>query len=252
MVEPLAPQTEVKEPGARPLEKQTGYIANRGREALLVLLGAGGFAVEGFFQSAHIFMLFGLIPSLSGIFFGPWVGGLTGALGEVVAFGIFSARGYGSYDPMPFVVFSCINGIISGLLVKDAKNWKIVLYASLLSRVPLFLGDLVGYANNITELYFADWFANRLVDFLLPGLLLVPLVARALIDMVKERGWYWLDTPAPRKLMQVNWNTIILFAVVWSALWGLIYGLGLKLVTCQSQGLSTVGYAASPAALRAD
>jgi hypothetical protein len=229
MAEPLAVKTEVKKPDVQAAAKSAGFIPNRGREALLVLLGAGGFALEGFSQSAHIFMLFGLIPSISGIFFGPWVGGLTGVLGELFAFGIFSARGNGSYDPMPFVVFSCINGIISGLLVKDAKNWRTVLFACLLSRAPLFLGDLVGNADNITESYFADWFINRLVDFLMPGLLLVPLAARALVDMVKERGWYWRDTPAPHKGMQLDWNTILLFAAVWSALWGLIYGLGLKL-----------------------
>jgi hypothetical protein len=228
IVETTAAPMPVKEPAARPVEKPSGYIPNRGREALFVVIGAAAFALEGFFQSGHVFMLFGLIPSLSGILFGPWVGGLTGALGELLAFGVFSSQGNGSYDPIPFLIMSSLSGVIAGLVVKDAKNWKSILFACLLARIPLFLGDFIGQADNIGESYFADWFINRLVDFLLPSLLLVPLAARALVDMVKDRGWYWAESLAARKIMRPDWNTILLLGVAWSAVWGLIYGLGLK------------------------
>ncbi len=105
---------------------------------------------------------FGGFPIIfGGIVFGPVVGGIVGAVGDIVS---FIVRPTGAFMPH-FVLTSALTGIIPGLLVKllqnnlrDSKLWK-VLIAVLIGQiittvlmVPYFRLILFGHPFIVTAL----------------------------------------------------------------------------------------------------
>lgn len=218
--------TTLKEPSSQPVGKPGGFIPSRWREALLVVLCAAAYGGVVIFHSPLVTAVIQILGPLAGIFFGPWVGGLTGALGGLVMFGIYLTRGY---NPTPellsFVIFNAAAGVIPALLVRDARNWKSVLYASFLVSIPFFLQYIVLVATGIGEAYFWEGLVHNLLLYVAPVLLLTPLLARALLGVVRQRGWYWRDAAEARKATLTDWTTIFTLATVWGVLWLLIYGL---------------------------
>jgi hypothetical protein len=128
--------------------------------------------------------VFAFVGPLFGILFGPWVGGLTGALGWSLAFGMIEFPA----DLIPLIaVAGFVMGAVPAWLVRDARKWGLVVgvgfVASLLwaAVFPLGIGILHG-----------DWFL-ALEDFARQFFLvfpanvaLLPFLARWLVG---DRDW---------------------------------------------------------------
>jgi hypothetical protein len=124
--------------------------------------------------------VFAFVGPLFGILFGPWVGGLAGALGWSLAFGLVEFPA----DAIPLIaVAGFIMGAVPAWLVRDARNWGLVIgvgiVASLLWAAIFPLG--------IAILHDA-WF-HALEDLLRQFMLvfpanvtLLPFLARRLVD----------------------------------------------------------------------
>ena len=134
---------------------------------------------------------FVFIPSLFGVLFGPWVGGFAGALGLLVAY----ALGGGFWDGWLGVALGDFAlGMLPGLTVKDARNWKAVLGAGVVAGVILALGVAATYGIVLgTWGNFREIVGHVLIAVLPSNILLLPLFARWLVGPVRRWGLYWRD-----------------------------------------------------------
>ncbi len=136
------------------------------------------------------------IPSLFGVLFGPWIGACAGALGTL------AWRMTGRYlapTSWAIVVLGALAlGLIPGLLVKNAQNWKSVVGAGLLAGSAWALG--LGAALSYTFVHRIEWgllwpgARYEMIAVLPPNLLLLPLFARWLVGPVRRWGLYWRDS----------------------------------------------------------
>ena len=135
--------------------------------------------------------LFSFVPALFGVLFGPWVGGFTGALGALawqVLAGWFWTGSWG------FALAAFAAGLLPGLMVKDARNWKAALGTGIVTSgaYALAVAATVGIIDGWWE-DFWDITARFLIAALPPNILLLPLLARWLVGPVRQRGLYWRD-----------------------------------------------------------
>jgi uncharacterized membrane protein len=136
--------------------------------------------------------LMAFIPALFGVLFGPWVGGLTGGLGLILWDALIG--GYW-YPPWGLVLAHSVPGLLSGLLAKDARNWKAVGGIGVVASVAF--GLAIPVVIGITQSWWGDFgvlAGQFFVGSLLPNLVLLPLCARWLLRPVRQRGLYWRDS----------------------------------------------------------
>jgi hypothetical protein len=162
----------------------------------LTLLGAvlyfGGDIV---YRMMGTFSPFAFIPSLFGVLFGPWVGGFAGALGAVVG-SVFRRLPWSL--PLGFIGPFAL-GMLPGLMVKDARNWKEVLGAGAVAGVISALLIAVSYGillvyHGYYEYYsFAEYVGPELIAQLPSNIFLLPLFARWLVGPVRRWGLYRRD-----------------------------------------------------------
>jgi serine/threonine protein kinase, bacterial len=177
------------QPASMPIASHLNFWRGLG----LVLLGAGLPILEVLisrwlrdeFDFPWRSSVFAFVGPLFGVLFGPWVGGLAGALGWSLAFGL----GEFPADLIPLVVVAgFVMGAVPAWLVRDARNWRLVIgvgfVASLLWAVifPLGIGILYGEwsiaLENFAHQFFLMFPAN--VTFL-------PFLAQRLVG-VRDRG----------------------------------------------------------------
>lgn len=181
---------------AQPVATPAASRLNLWRGLGLALLGAalqsvGQQATMGMQAQYNTFTpaLFVFIPALLGVLFGPWTGGIAGALGYL-AWPVFTGR-IGP-DWWGFALSYCVVGALPGLMVQDARNWKRVLGAGVAASLvyvlalTLTVGIAGGWWRDLPGI--ARWF---LIPALLPNVLLLPLLARWLVGPAQQRGLYW-------------------------------------------------------------
>jgi tRNA A-37 threonylcarbamoyl transferase component Bud32 len=191
---PLQPATVAATPVAAvpPVSAQTVSHLDFWRGLGLVLLGTAFPALEalvsrwvedefGFFWASSVFAF---TAPLFGVLFGPWVGGLAGAFGWSLVFGLIEFPA----DLIPLIaVAGFIMGALPAWLARDARKWGLVIgvgfVASLLwaAIFPLGIGILHG-----------DWspalgdFARQFLLVFPANVTLLPFLARWLIG---DRDW---------------------------------------------------------------
>jgi len=135
--------------------------------------------------------LFAFIPVLFGVLFGPWVGGFTGALGSL-AWDVLMGEFWSASGGIALGHFAL--GMLPGLTVKDARNWKTALRAGVAASVvyALAVSAIIGM---LEEGWYDFWYitARVLIPALPPNILLLPLFARWLAGSVRHRRLYWRD-----------------------------------------------------------
>ena len=161
------------------------------RGLLLTLLGAvisgGGWwltsdVLEGYADFPLTPLAF--VPALFGVLFGPWVGGLAGALGSF-AHGIYS-EDIESGSILALGVF--ILGFLPGLMVKEARKWKAVVGAGIVASSACALS--VATTLSIVQEYWNDFgeiTVHMLILILPSNALLLPLFARWLAGLARQR-----------------------------------------------------------------
>ncbi len=189
----LAAASSPEATGPQPIPAPITSHLNFQRRLGLTLLGATLYSAATWLAGKMLWQydfpilaFFVCIPTLFGVLFGPWVGGLSGVLG-LLAWNVLVGA------PLPLALLLALGhgvpGLLSGSLVKDAQNWKTVLGASIVASGAYIL---VASATLITiEGQWGDFWhlASRLLIATLPGnIVILPLLARWLVGAVRRRG----------------------------------------------------------------
>lgn len=128
----------------------------------------------------------GIVPILSGILFGPWLGAAVGALGILVGLALQLSFGWNLLISMAGLF---ILGFLPGILTPHPRAWKAtglwVLTAHILQNLAVSLLFYAAYEMP----FFSVFFAGLGSIFLL--LLLTPLISWALFPLVDRFGFYW-------------------------------------------------------------
>jgi serine/threonine-protein kinase len=135
------------------------------------------------------------LPALFGTLFGPWVGGFAGALGSVL-FGILAQD---LDSGMILVVSTFALGMLPGLMVKQARNWKAMVGVGIVASGVCAM--CAATAISIVEEYWDDFWeiTVQMLAWVLPAnVLLLPLFARWLVGPVRRWGLHWRDLQSPR------------------------------------------------------
>jgi serine/threonine-protein kinase len=159
----------------------------------LVLLGAvlqgggAGLAADVLWDYVDFpLALFGFVPALFGVLFGPWIGGCVGALGMLIWCALTEEFWPGWWG-IAFAHF--VLGALPGFMVKDARRWKAALGAGVVASVAFAL--VVAVTVGIVEDWWGDfWYiAGQFLTTVLPlNVLLLPLLARWLAGPLHRRG----------------------------------------------------------------
>jgi uncharacterized membrane protein len=185
------------QPPARTLPaRRSVFRLNFYLELGLALLGAAlfglgnGVVIE--INKDFPFLLFVFVPSLLGILFGPWPGSFAGVLGGRVLGELLVNQSAAYGDPWAFALCGFALGVLPGLMVKDAQDWKATLRIAAVMGVICALvaataGSLAGYVS------FWENFGLWAVAVLPINVLLMPLLARWLVGPVRRWGLYWRD-----------------------------------------------------------
>jgi tRNA A-37 threonylcarbamoyl transferase component Bud32 len=176
----------------QPISTPTTSRLNFWRGLGLVLLGIAFPALEALvsrwvedeFGFPWRSSVFAFVGPLFGILFGPWVGGLTGALGWSLAFGFVEFP----TDLIPLIAVAGFTmGAVPAWLARDAKKWGLVIGAGFVASLlwaaifPLGIGILHG-----------DWFlapedfARQFFLVFPANVALLPFLARWLVG---DRDW---------------------------------------------------------------
>ncbi|MEA3341609.1 MAG: protein kinase, partial [Chloroflexota bacterium] len=131
------------------------------------------------------------IPPLFGVLFGPWLGGSVGVLG-FLAWGALTGQLWPDWWGLALCSFAL--GLIPGLMVKEARNWKAVIGAGILASVVWALGvaTVISATNGLWDIFWG-FAQNELIAVLPPNLLLLPLFARWLVGPARRWGLYWRE-----------------------------------------------------------
>jgi serine/threonine-protein kinase len=168
---------------------------NLWRRLGLILLGAALYSVatwlagETLWQyDSPILAFFVWIPTLFGVLFGSWIGSLSGVLG-LLAWNIRVDA------PLPMVFLIALShgvpGLLSGAIVKGARNWKTVLGASIVASGAYILSasaTLITIEGQWGEFWHL---ASRFSIATLPGHIVFLPLARWLARLVRRWGLYW-------------------------------------------------------------
>jgi hypothetical protein len=194
---PVSPPAHVpSRPAPQPVARLAVSRLDFWRELGLTLLGA---VLYGGGNWANIVIVhdigfpigpFNFVPSLFGVLFGPWVGSFAGAFGLLISL-VLKGMPWREWWGLIFGPFAL--GLLPGLMVKDARNWKVVLMAGVVASVIFWLDIAVTVA-----IVFEDWgsfggtVAQALTEMPL-NILLLPLFASLLVGPVRRWGLYWRD-----------------------------------------------------------
>ncbi len=158
--------------------------------------------------------------SLASILFGPWVGGFVSVINSLAtAFFLIGPR----IEPFGQVLITLpiayLVGMLPGLLVNDARKWKTVLAAGFL------LGALNLFSHSINIQYYLN-VRYFLTGFVLPYLILLPLLAWLLVEPIRRWGWYWRDLhPQAAGLDKESGFPVLLISIGWCLAWGIPLGI---------------------------
>lgn len=153
-----------------------------------VLYGVGCFATMNIVIGTITFRPAAFIACAWGILFGPWVGGLSAAIGNTfisdILSGWFGIGGVGGF------VGNFIMGFLPALLVRNAKKWPTVALWSGVSAV-ICAACIAGWQqimgiNTFVVMFLAVCGSNVPVN-----VIATPIATSLLIDRVKKRGLYW-------------------------------------------------------------
>lgn len=163
----------------------------------LILLGAALYGGGGWLSAEMLWDYAGFplaplafLPALFGVLFGPWVGGFAGALGSLIL-GILIEDFEVAYT-LTLGTFAL--GMLPGLMVKDARSWKAAVGAGIAASGICAL--LIAATVSVVEEYWYDFWESTgqaLIVTLPPNVLLLPLLARWLVEPVRRQGLYWRD-----------------------------------------------------------
>jgi serine/threonine-protein kinase len=198
----------VAQPASKPVASRLNFWRGLG----LVLLGSGFPVLEALvsrwiedeFGFTWTSSVFAFVAPLFGILFGPWVGGLTGALGWSLVFGFVEFP----TDLIPLIVVAgFVMGAVPAWLVRDARSWGLVIgvgfFASLLWAAVFPLG--IGILHGEWSLALED-FARQFFLVFPANVALLPFLARWLVG---DRDW--------RAALSVGFGVSLLWAVLVTA-----------------------------------
>ncbi|MGO1469113.1 MAG: folate family ECF transporter S component [Tissierella sp.] len=130
---------------------------------------------------------FGNIPiMLSGLLFGPWIGGITGAVADIVGI-LISARGT---PHLGFTLTSALEGIIPGLIaiyyVKHAKKGKTFTFGRVfLAVLPVVMGSsLILNTVWLSQLY-GNPFSIVIQPRIIAALIMLPIHSFLIYTIIK-------------------------------------------------------------------
>lgn len=133
------------------------------------------------------------VAPLWGILFGPWVGGLAGLIGNTfisdILAGWFGIGGVGG------AIGNFMLGFLPGLMVKNAKDWKSVIFWAVIATLicAVAVGGwiaLMGYAPFLTL------FSTVLIADIPPNVIILPFLSYYLVDRVRKMGLYYPERKA--------------------------------------------------------
>lgn len=153
-----------------------------------VLYGLSSWATMGIAIGTVTLRPAAFISCAWGILFGPWVGGLSAAIGNTfisdVLSGWFGIGGVGGF------VGNFLMGFLPGFLVRDTKKWWLISLVSGASAVVcaacIALWQVIVKIN-----VFWPPFLGVTVSNVPANMIGTPIVVALLIDRVKKRGLYW-------------------------------------------------------------
>lgn len=158
--------------------------------------------------------------SLASILFGPWVGGFVSAINSwATIFFLIGPRIEPIGQVLVALPITFLVGMLPGLLVKDARKWIGVLAAGFL----LGTLNLLSYSINIQRYLNVRYF---LTGFVLPYLILLPLLAWLLVEPIRRWGWYWRDLhPNAWGVNNEAGAPVLVFSMGWCFVWGISFGI---------------------------
>ena len=186
--------TAIAQPTAAPAGSRLSLWRGLGLVLLGAVLHGGGLLLNSMGLWSYVgFPLAPLafIPPLFGVLFGPWIGGSVGALG-FLAQGALTGHLWPDWWGLALCSFAL--GLLPGLTVKEARNWKSVMGSGILASVVWALGvaAAISATNGLWHIFWG-FAQSELSAVLPPNILLLPLLARWLVGPVRRRGLYWRD-----------------------------------------------------------
>lgn len=160
-----------------------------------VLYGLGSFATMGVAIGTVTLRPAAFISCAWGILFGPWVGGLSAAIGNTfisdILSGWFGIGGVGGF------VGNFLMGFVPALLVRNARRWWEVGLWSAFSAV-LCAACIAGWQVLVgIQPVFWPMFSIVCISNIPVNLIATPIVVLLLLDRVIKRNLYW-KTPPPK------------------------------------------------------
>jgi serine/threonine-protein kinase len=134
------------------------------------------------------------IISLWGVLFGPWIGAGAGAL-SMSLLTSFLARAFGIPAVWEWAVLPAqlLAGLIPGLIVRDARDWKAVVKGGIVASVVYVVAAFLGLKIALDWWFDAEEILFLSILVLLPNLIALPLLSRWLVKPVRRWGLYWRD-----------------------------------------------------------
>ena len=134
---------------------------------------------------------FSFIPPLLGLLLGPWIGGVAGAFGILLGC-VLNTFGVGWWG---VVIGYTLLGVLPALMVKDRRRWPTTLMASVVASgtAALTVTLAVGIELGVEEWEEILPIVARASWAIMPtSVLLVPPLARLLLEPLRHRGWLWI------------------------------------------------------------
>ena len=219
-------------------ENQFVYKRNILRNASFVLMGAILIGIGDWvrFPSAGQldYDFFAWVPSLLSILFGPFVGGLSAAFGNLLFQLLIPLKA----ADVPFFIdqrsmlSGFVAGILPGLMVKDAKKWNDVVFAGLISLSTIYLISIWSVLN--AQIFgMNEWFDLSLADITIsfltnavPSLIILLLLARLFTPVLSRMRWYYGDQKSEKTKSKYSpGRRAAIIALGWGVAWGLTVGL---------------------------
>ncbi|MEA4969770.1 MAG: ECF transporter S component [Candidatus Pelethousia sp.] len=155
-----------------------------------VLYGVGCFATMNIAIGTVTFRPAAFIACAWGILFGPWIGGISAAIGNTfisdVLSGWFGIGGVGGF------LGNFIMGFLPALMVRNAKKWAPISIWSGIAAVICAI-FIAGWQQIMSINKFWPMFIAVCASNIPINLILTPIAVKLLLPRVQKRGLYWKD-----------------------------------------------------------
>jgi hypothetical protein len=141
-------------------------------------------------------LIFGITLQLFGLFFGPWVSGISSSIPLLLTITFSLTPGVPEVAAVVimFFIFLPFYTSLPSLLVKDPGKWKHTAIVGGLTSLAM-IGVISLVISSIDLYYFKETpeYIVACILYLLVNTFLLSLFSYHLINPVRKRGWYWRD-----------------------------------------------------------